>query len=289
MLGYGIIAALLSLFFFSIGDTLSKHVSEKLGNKASATIIVGAGIIPLGLSIFLIQPNVLDLNVLLLSTLAGAFTAIGFLLVFKSLETQQVTNTLALVNLQYAVIILFGILALSESVSASQYLGLILIFLGALLVTLTRGFRLNLMLVPAILGMIFWGLDIIVVVYGLTIYHNSTTILFFFARATGAAFLLAYLLYSLRGAGTSGVAQRPKVSTRYFFIGLAAGIADGIAILLITFVTLYNTVALGGAILALEPILITIYGYLFYKDRLLPLQLVGVAIAVVGGILLNLA
>lgn len=287
MFSYGLLAALFALIFFSIGDTLSKHASEKLGNKLSAAIVVGAGIIPLSISLIVIHPNVFNLGVLAFGTLAGIFTAAGFLLVFKSLEDQQVTNTMALVNIQYAAVIIFGAFALLETISNFQLVGLLLIFIGVILVTVTKGFKLNLKLMPAVLGMILWGLDIIVIVYALTIYQNSTTIISFFSRLTGGAFLFVYLLYVLRSKPESPKSTPTQSAPKKFGIALIAGIFDGLALLMITFVTIFKSVELGGAVMALEPVLIAIYGYFLYKDRLIPLQLLGVGVAVLGGVLLN--
>lgn len=286
MFSYGILAALLTLLFFSIGDTLSKPSSEKLGHKLSAAIIVGSGMIPLGISLFFIHPNVFGLGVLFFGVLAGVLTAVGFLLVFKSLETQQVTNTMALVNIQYASVILFGAFALGESISSFQLTGLLLIFLGVILVTVTKSFKLNFKLVPALLGMLFWGLDLIVIVYALTLYQNSTTMISFISRIAGGAFLFLYLIYVIRSGKNKQELPKENLPKK---IGLAvvAGSFDGLALVMITFVTLFKSVEIGGAVMALEPVLIAIYGYFLYKDRLHPAQFLGVLIAVAGGVLLN--
>lgn len=287
MFNYGLLAALFALIFFSIGDTLSKSASEKLGHKLSAAVIVSAGIIPIGISLLFIHPNLVNLGVIFFGILAGAFTAIGFLFVFKSLETEQVTNTMSLVNIQYASVIIFGALALSETLSLFQLGGLLLIFAGGALVVFTKGFKINLKLVPAILGMLFWGLDIIVIVYALTLYPSAPSTISFFSRLLGGSFLFLFLLFTLKGKPIK-LDSKPKENiAKRFAMALIAGTFDGLALLMITFVTLYKSVEIGGALLAFEPVLIAIYGYFLYKDRLIPLQLLGIAIAVLGGILLN--
>lgn len=288
MLGLGLLAALLSLFFFSIGDTISKKASEILGHRISAAIVVGAGTIPLGISLLFVQPNVFSLGILEFTVISGAFGALGFILVFKSLETEQVTNTMVLVNLQYAIVVLFGILVLSESVGAPHYISLLVIFIGALLVTTTKGFKINTRLVPAILGTVCWGLGIVTIVYALTIYQNTTTMFFFFGRAMGFTFFLLYFLYLLMQKGGKNKIIPKKFKLQSLLLPLIAGISNGLALMMIVFVTLYKFVAIGGAILALEPILIAIYGYLFYKDKLTTLQLIGMVIAVLGGVMLNI-
>ncbi|MDE1762243.1 MAG: DMT family transporter [Candidatus Micrarchaeota archaeon] len=284
----GIVAALVGLLMFSVGDTISKRVSERLGHLISATVIVGAGIISLAASLLFLPSVPLTPIMLAASAAAGVFTALGFLLVLKSLETEQVSNTMGLLNLQYAVIIILGIFFLSENVSALQYAGLIIVFAGSLLVTLGRKLKVNRMLLPAVAGNLCWGVGIAIISYSIASFAAPTTMFFLYARLVGFSLLLAYLLLMLYRRPKRVLPDKIRHPGRQLGLAVLSGMLAGGALFMITMFTIYRMVTVGGAILALEPVLVAIYGAFLYRDRMSKIQLFGIAIAVIGGIVLSI-
>ena len=121
---FGLVAALVNLFTLSIGDSIAKRVSVELGNYGAALFILGIGVLPLLVFFFAVPQNQIGMGVLVLSLVAGVFLAIGNILIYKSLETEQVSETMSLVNIGPALLIIFGFLVLQETVNLIQKMAL---------------------------------------------------------------------------------------------------------------------------------------------------------------------
>lgn len=285
MISYGILAAAIAMLFFAFSDTLAKKVSSKLGSYESSLLIIGAGLIPLAASLFLVHPNVFSPTVVLVSIIAGVFLAGGFLFVYKSLETEQVTNTMVLLNLQYVLIVLFGMFVLSEKISLFQAASLIIIFAGVLLVTVTRDLKLNRMLLPAVIGNLCWTIALVILSYLITNYMGASTGAVFITRLISFVVAAAFFAFLVKRKTKRSNSRRLKALG--FSLPVATGIFDGVGQLAFVFIILYKSVALGGAVLALEPVLVAIFGYFLYRDRLTHLQLIGMTLAILGGVAIN--
>jgi len=286
MLNYGIIAALFGMLVYALGDTLSKRVTMKLGHHESALLIVGASLIPLFLSFLVIQPNVVDANLIIVSIISGIFLALGFLLVYKTLETEQVANTMVLLNIEFIVVVLFGIFALSEALPPLELGALLTIFIGAFLVSLSKGMKFNRKMIPAVIGNILWGLSFVVVAPYVYSDHNASTAFFFIARLSAFVGLLIYLLVLTKMRNSRLLT--PNVNRRDYLLTGFAGILDGLGQGSLVFLVIYNVAALGGAILAIEPAVVAMLGFLLYKERLTHLQFAGMLIALLGGVAIGL-
>jgi len=286
MLNYGIIAALFGMLVYALGDTLSKRITMKLGHHESALLIVGASLIPLFLSFLVIQPNVIDTSLVIVSVISGIFLALGFLLVYKTLETEQVANTMVLLNIEFIVVVLFGIFALSEALPPLEMAALVTIFIGAFLVSLSKSMKFNRKMIPAVIGNVFWGLSFVVVAPYVYTDHSASTAFFFVARLSAFIGLLIYLLVLARVRKASLFAH--NVNKKEYLLTGFTGILDGLGQGSLVFLVIYNVAALGGAILAIEPAVVAMLGFLLYKERLTHLQFAGMLIALLGGVAIGL-
>ena len=280
----GYLAGVLTLLSFSFGDTISKGVSTKFGNYSSALFIMGFGLIPLLVSLFFLPQSFTNYNFLLISVAAGFFIALGYVLIYKSLETEQVSNTWALINLGSAAAILFGAFVLKEHVNIFEFIGIILVFVGVLLVTITRDFKFNRMLAPALIGNVSLVLSLLLMIYGISNYSVSVSTGFFLvAGASGFLMLTVYLIATKKlSKEVWKKLATPNLSA------ISAGLLNGVAQVGLTAFVLLHFVVVGSAITAVGPAIVAFLGFVFYKEKLTSLQLAGLMISVIAAVALSL-
>ncbi len=98
MLTLGITAAVLSMLLLSASDFLTKKPVQKLGGYVLSISILILAVIPIGLVFLFLPPVELTTFLFTLSILAGISLGGGYLLVFKSLETEQASNTSSMIS-----------------------------------------------------------------------------------------------------------------------------------------------------------------------------------------------
>jgi drug/metabolite transporter (DMT)-like permease len=283
MFGLGYVVAIATLLSLSFGDTIGKNVSTKFGNYVSTLFIMGFGIIPLLVSLLFFPQNLFNYNGIVLAVVAGFFLALGYVLVYKSLETEQASNTWVLLNISAAMVVLFGVFALRESVDLVQVISIVLVFMGVILVTVTREFKFNRLLLPAIVGNVSWVVFLILIVYGISGTASESTGLFLISRVAGFLMLLTYLLFTRKiNSGFMAKLRRPNLAA------ISSGLFDGFAQVTYTLVVLLQFVVIGASMTALEPAIVTMLSIAAYKEKLTKIQLVGLIISVFGAVALGL-
>jgi drug/metabolite transporter (DMT)-like permease len=294
---YTIIAAsFLAVLAWTFVDSFSKIFIKRLGPSKSIAIILASGIIPMIAVLPIIGVQSINYNGLLLtivlSLLGGIALFAGFVFVYKSVESAGIANSFLLVEIQPPLLIIFGIAALSESLSSMQIASILLIFLGILFVTTTKGIKLNKKMLPSIVGNIMWTMYWIVVVETI-LYFKEYALPMLLVRAI--ALIFAVIFFAFYGKGESIVVKNAR---RYYArftplailaIVITAGIADGSGNILFAFVSFNNKVAIAAAILSIGPIIVWLIGVFVYKEKVTMMQKAGFAIATIGYIALSLA
>ncbi|MDE1857185.1 MAG: EamA family transporter [Candidatus Micrarchaeota archaeon] len=286
MLSLGLAVAFFGMLMFTLGDFLSKHMSSRIGNKRSALAILSANVIPLLLGGYAIGFGDVDATGAAFAVAGGIANAVAYLLFFKSLETEQVSNTLSLAGVEYLLITLLSILLLGEAVNGVVVLAFAGIFIGAFLATTGKRFEFNSGYIPAIGGMVFFGITWILMafaekaspgIFTLLLINSFTAILILFA------YLKAYPERSSRFRIGKDAFYRLAI------VGLAMGIAAGLGRTSLILMAKLNFLAIGSAIYAIEPAVIIFLGYLIYKDRFQGHQIVGFAMLILAAVALSLA
>ncbi len=272
------------MLFFAVDDTIAKPVSTKLGNYKSTLLIMGFGLVPsLIILITLGAYHWTPLSVEL-SAVGGILFALGYIFIYKSLETEQATNTFALFAITPLSLLLGGVLLLKENFSLIDVAVTIVILIGAFLVTTKKNLSFNRAFIPALLGNVCWGIWVIMATYAVSISNNfilPVTI----GRAVGTIFvLLVYLLVIKRGKEKSS----RKVPSKLLAMGLIAGTLDGLGTTTLGLLAVLGAVAIGGAIGALGSGVVAVLSRIFYKDKLTKPQLVGVIIMIGAAVTLSL-
>ncbi|MGC9209431.1 MAG: EamA family transporter [Nitrososphaeria archaeon] len=264
---------ILTLLLYTTGDMLIKRPSERIGFLTTSLITSLSS----ALTVFLLlrlTDEPLGPFKFLSAVEAGAFMGAGTLLVLKSLEIEQVSDTMAFVAISYAVPVIFGAVVLKEMMSVLQLSGALLTFAGSFAVAF-KNVKFNWSLFPAMLGNVFWGLQFVAFSYAVS--QGDVLAPAFVASLVGLATVAAY------GLASRGL-KKPDSSAA---LALLAGAALGLGLISALYIVSMKSMSLGFTVVAAEPALVTLLGRLVYRDRINVVQVVGIFIASIGILLLT--
>lgn len=276
---------------WTVSTTLAKPLSVRLGKYLLALIGIGVGIIPMSIMYFFFQHSAVPIVYVFYGLIGGLVLTFGALLVFTTLETQQVSNTAALQEIQPPLLVIFGLFVLNEHISTLGIISILVIFAGAFLVLSTEGLKINRKFFPAVFANVLWVVYWIIMIYAV---NGSQNFIFSILVSRIVGFLLVggYMLYlASKGSKIFAIESKPDKRFTFGVIVLAAilfGFLDGGADGAFGFVVKQGLVAYGGAVSALPPMFVTMIAYLFYKERLTLTQFIGLLIMCVGAFALTL-
>ena len=289
MIGIGILAAFVAVVLWSISQLISKAVAPKLGTSKTAALVVSAGILPM-LLLFLISPAVLSVYNTLLSVAAGVPLAVGYILFYKSVESQNISNISGIDLLQPAVLAVYGIFVLSEPINRLQIIGTIAVFIGIALISKKKDGKFNRRLIPAALGNVVWAFYWIILSSVISS-SNQYVLPLLISRITAAIitiFALGFLLSSgNRSRLKADVGRTLKLSlAAVIILGFIEAMFDGGGNIIFGIVVNNGALALGAVLTALQPALIAFAAYYIYKERLTKVQTIGIIAAIAGALLI---
>ncbi|MDE1860879.1 MAG: DMT family transporter [Candidatus Micrarchaeota archaeon] len=293
MLSLPIMAAISTVFFYIAAAFLAKKVSAGLGSMLTSAIVITFGVVPMLIALFVIGNYSVPQTYIVMAAVSGIPMAAGYVLLYRSLQTEQLTNSIALTEISPALTVLFGIAVLGESLTETDAISIAVIFLGALLIITTTGLKINRRLIPAALSSVLWACYWIILAYVLSYTSNFTEIVAI-SRLTSIMFVFAYFL-AIGNPIKSKVAELNKTRKgmaalkTMAILAVFMGIFDGSGDILFSYVFSSKIVAIGGAISALAPMAVSVLGYFFYKDRLTPMQFIGLITMVAGAVALSIA
>ena len=271
----------LTAVLWSISGIIIKRVSSKFGNLF-ATAAVGAGnVIVLSAVVLLLGNLGISAYAAGLSVAGGIITGVGYLLFYKSLQKQQASNTFSTIEIQVAILFLYGVLVLGEAVSALDVLGIVIIALGTIAVSIEK-MKFNKGLLPAIAAQVFWALGWIFLVYPISVTPNHilpNLISFIAALGMVCLILLACKINKKLDLhpDSKGVA-----------VGISAGLFSGSGNAVYTLLIYLKELALSAPISNSTPIIIAVIAHFVYKERLSAIQILGIIAVVLGAVILNI-
>lgn len=284
MLGLGLYVALVVMLCFAAGDTIAKKVSEKIGSKRATLIMIVASFIPILIGVYFYGLTKLNYATIIFGAATGFTYALAFFLLYKSLETEHVSNTISLNGIEYMMISGFSILVLGESVTWVQLLCFVGVLAGAFLVTTTKKFVFNRGYIPAIAAMVVFAVSYFFAVYAL---QSSGGVLLpaLISRVAAILLMLVFIRLSPDAKKFRNVrlASDRKTLAQNTIMGIFYGSGS---VLLLSLATL-NFVAIGSIIVASEPALVILLGYMLYKERFAAHQVVGFVLLIASILILS--
>jgi len=275
-----------ALLSFAAVDTLSKRVSSRLGNKMTALTMFAASLLPLLFGMAFLGLTKVDWQVVALSVGSGAVFASAYLLVYRSLETKQVSNTASLTPIEYVIMSALSVLVLGESVTGVEIACFAAIFIGAFLATTTRGFKFDMGYVPALVAMVAFGASMI----PLAIAQQASGGLIaplLISRCAGLLVVGAYILVSPENRKEFNRAVPRGARLVLLAENAAMGVFAALGSVCLLVLAQVNFLAVGSAMVSVEPAIVIFFGYLLYHDRFERHQLLGFAALIAGAVVLG--
>lgn len=262
---------------FVFADAFSKKIIRKLGAYRAGAIVLAAGLLPALAVSILIPLGAYSGYSIMLAVVTGMLVGVGYLLFYKSIETEQVSNTIALSELGALIFVAFGFVVLNEPITGAGIIGVLIVLIGAVFIATTEGKNFNRKLLPAVASYLLWSSAFIIFSYSIRASGGFVLPLLTAKVTMLATFLIAGLMVSYRKAEKdqfNGIKE-----------AAAVGILDGTGTVGFCFVVVLGAIGLAGIINALSPVVGGVLGYILYKERFTTLQACGFAAMIIGAMI----
>ncbi len=283
-------AAIIAVMFWIVSGTLSKRIVRGLGTYIVPFIVVTLGLIPMVIAVLLVGQYQVTLYSTLIAIAAGIFLSLGFIFAYMALRTERLATTSAFVEIQPAALVILGIFVLGEQVTGIQIAGILIVFVGSLMVITTEEFKINQALLPALYANIAWSIYWVLMTFSVTS-AGTFALPILISRISGMLVVLAYLftnkmaITTLRGLGTK--MRGSRIVTALVILTIVGAFVDAIGDTVFGITVGSTVLAVGGALMALAPMVVSFFGFVFYKERLRRMELVGLLVMVVGAFVLS--
>ena len=295
----------MNVILFSVFTTISYFISSILYKYVSAyfdyhkisAIAIGLGAIPM-LLVLLPNPAALfatlsNYKLDLAIGLSSVFLLIGYVLNFKTLKTEQVTNTFALAQIQPAMLIAFGIFVMHEQLSFIEIIALMFLITGTFFIISNDKLELNRNFIPTIFANISWSIYWFIITFLLNANFDSISVIFL-ARLLSFIFGIMFLLWfnttkiwdKQKKKLKDGHIFNKKLSMAAVVLLVVASFADGIGNIIFALLDYAKHLVFASIFLSILPALIGIFAYVFFKDKFSKLQILGLILVVITGVVL---
>ncbi len=217
-----------------------------------------------------------------IAALSGLVTTAGYLLFYWSLQSQQASNTYAMIEIQAVVLALYAAFALHESVGTVELFGLLAVVIGVIIVSTEKGFKFNKRMLPAMAANLVWALGWILLVYPISVASNSAVPIWISFTVGLAAVAVITPIYARRRG------HSPDLVRKGMPIGIAAGLFSGAGNLFYAAVIAMKQLALGAVTGNSSPAIVAVFAHFIYHDRLTKFQILGLMLVLAGGIAVGL-
>lgn len=290
MILLGTTAAILAMVLWTISGTINKKVATGLGTHVSAFLYVLVSLIPvliatMVIGIYSISPFGIETSVV-----AGVFLAVGFIFGFKALSTENLSSVSALQEIMPALLLLFGLFILGEKINEVQFVGIMVIALGTLMTITTERLEINKKMLPAILAVVSWAIYWMIISYSV-ISAKTFALPILISRIISLPVTLIYLL-SNSEAVSSLTSLPSRINTNrtaavLLVLVSIASFADASGDTIFGITSGSSVLAIGAALVALQPMVVSFLAFVIYKDKLTKLQLIGLIVMLVGALILS--
>ncbi len=290
MILLGTTAAILAMVLWTISGTINKKVATGLGTHVSAFLYVLVSLIPVLIATMIIGTYSISSFGIETAVVAGVFLAVGFIFGFKALSTENLSSVSALQEIMPALLLLFGLFILAERINQVQFAGIIIIALGTLMTITTEKLEINKRMIPAILAVVSWSIYWMIISYSV-ISAKTFALPILISRVISLPVTLIYLL-SDRDAVSSLASLPSRIRTNrtaavLLILVSIASFADASGDTIFGITSGSSVFAIGAALIALQPMVVSFLAFVIYKDKLTRLQLIGLLVMLVGALILS--
>jgi drug/metabolite transporter (DMT)-like permease len=282
---FGVFFGLITAFCFGTADFLSKSVVRKLGYYKALLFYQIFGWVPVFLYVlFFLKILILSVELMGLVLITALFNIGGFIFFFKALEKGQVSIVSPIISSWGAITTLLALIILHETLTPTQLTMVVLIFIGVALTSLEYGglkrIKQNISLgVPeALIGVVIFGMAFFLSKFLVNDLGGILTL--FYVRLTG----FLYLLFSSPLKGIEFSLPKRKI----LFTLVVMGLLDSFGYFSYYTGIDRGLVSIVAPVAGLTSLFAVILARVFYKEKLVLNQKIGIALAITGLVGLSL-
>ncbi len=270
----------LVLISWTASNSLIKGGLKSFDSGFVSLIVVGFGLIPIFVYFLFFHNSPISVTIFLLGLLSGALLSSGYILFYRGLGVESLSSAGVTINIQQVIVIMIAIFVLFENATVYEYIGIGCIILGAILVTIQNAPAKRKYLLIAGIANIIWGVYYLPLSESITLIHLSSIPLLL-GRLSGTFILLAYETLRIHKNGFSW-------NGKFFLILCFAGFFDGLGNVFYSYAIQAGVFITSGAIVALLPATLALVGFIYYRDKLTFLKVLGISISVMGAIVISM-
>ncbi len=269
------------MFGWGIYDFLGGVFAKQIGSFKSLFWSQLAGLISIFLLAIVVKSSVnVSVLVIVLSSIAAIFYSAGYLFFFKGFEIGNVSIIAATMNLWAVFTMLFAFMFMGQRLSAIQTLGVVMIIFGAALASLNwseirnQSFQLPAGVKEAVFGAFFFG-----------VFWNVSEIIsekvgwLLTTLIVKLGIVLFLLIFSFLARQKI---RFTKTSTKTKYIILLMGVIEAVAVTLVNYgLTIGDAILITPVASALSIVTILL-AIIFLKDKVIKIQGIGIATAIIG-------
>lgn len=293
MVSVGILMGLIAMFCWGISDFLYSIVTRRLGTLKTTFTSQFLSIIPTLIAILLFFNKLsFDLHNLLYLAIGGLLMVVAVVNFFEALRIGEVALVAPIANAYSVITVILAILFLQESLSTLRLISIVLVILGVIL-TSTDLRKLKHIhtakgIVNAFIPMIIWGIYFFIVKYVSNNLSNSMSgvdvaiNLFILTGIFNGLFMVSYPIIK-KQVPTFAQVRKDNILLMLIIITILVNISwfainYGVSLDLVSLVT---------PISSLAPAITVILAVIFFKDKLVLNQKLGIITILLGLFLIS--
>jgi drug/metabolite transporter (DMT)-like permease len=268
------------LISWTASNTMIKNGLKDANPKSVALIVVGVGLIPITLFVLPSYMQIPNLELILFGIITGILLGSGFLLFYSGLNVDSLSSTGVTLNIQQVLVIIIAVYILGESTTLIQATGIVLIVAGALSVSAKIPPIRRKFLLVAGLANISWGIYYLPLSLSINLIHLGSVPLFL-GRLMGLFLVLPFAFLGRKE-------NENKIPKKSLILIIMAGFFDGLGNVFYSISIQTGIFVLAGSIVAMLPATLAVAGFFLYKDRMNYSKILGIALSVIGALIVSL-
>ncbi|MFA6514253.1 MAG: DMT family transporter [Patescibacteria group bacterium] len=281
-----LILAFGAMLCWGIGDFLIQRTVKKIGVLETLAWITGSSAVIM-IPIIIYRGIALSPNDILLLTLLGALTFVSGMLDFKALSIGKLSVMETIMAIELPLTIMLGVIAFNESLSGGQWLLVLMIFIGIILVSVNfknlhhRDFLEKGSILAIISGIVFALVNFFSASLAKTI--DPMIAIWFPWLACGTLCIIYISRFKKRH-----FRQFVKNSYNHWKLIALVSLVDLAAWLFYAFAVEKEELSITIAITESYIVIALILGVIINKEKIRPLQYLGAALAIIGSIVIGI-
>ena len=280
----GILMALVSMFGWGIADFLANKGVDAIGEFKSLLINQISGVIPIMfISIFVLDIPLFSPQILLMVFLCGFFNTVSYIMFYRGMKIGNLSIVSPIASSWVLILVIFSLFFFGEQLTYLQIVSIVIIISGIILSSfkfseLKRGLGKGMVrgIPEALFAMFGWGFTFFFLKFVVDVFGEILSVLLVRFVAIG--------ILSVYGFGKKVKFQNPGRMVLLFLV--FAGLLDAMAFMTFNIGITTDYLSIISPIAACFPAVTIILAMVFFKEKLVLNQWIGIVMILIGLVLM---